>query len=123
MTSNINSVSVSQPALPIFTKECYDYEHWSIKMRALFKSQDLWDLGENGYSESDDVNRVKENKKRDLKTLFSLSRLDHDSVLSRIAGATTFKQASLVDNPSNQVPRFGKTFCQEFETLYIYIKN
>ena len=40
-------------------------------MKTLFKSQDLWDLVENGYSEPDDDEaRLKENKKKDSKALF-----------------------------------------------------
>jgi len=47
-----NAASSSQPLIPIFNGEKYEY--WSIKMKTLFKSQDLWDLVENGYPEPDD---------------------------------------------------------------------
>ena len=64
-------MSISQPTLPIFKGENYGF--WSIKMRTLFKSQDLWDLVENGYQEQDEEARLKENKKKDSKALFFYS--------------------------------------------------
>ena len=68
MAANGNSISISQPAIPIFKGECYEF--WSIKMMTLFKSQDLWDLVENGYADPDEESRLKENKKKDSKALF-----------------------------------------------------
>jgi hypothetical protein len=38
-----------QPQIPIFKGENYGF--WSIKMKTLFLSQELWDLVENGYTE------------------------------------------------------------------------
>ncbi|KAK2976681.1 hypothetical protein RJ640_004282 [Escallonia rubra] len=42
------SANVSQPLIPIFKGESYEF--WSIKMKTLFKSQELWDLVENGIA-------------------------------------------------------------------------
>ena len=39
--------SSSAPLLPIFNVE--KYEWWSIKMKTLLRSQELWDLVENGF--------------------------------------------------------------------------
>ncbi|KAK3010224.1 hypothetical protein RJ639_011863 [Escallonia herrerae] len=47
MASNGNAMSVTQPLIPIFNGE--GYEFWSIRMQTLLKSQDLWDLVEQGY--------------------------------------------------------------------------
>ena len=44
MDSNGSSMSISQPVIPIFKGECYEF--WSIKMKSLFKSQDPWLGGE-----------------------------------------------------------------------------
>ncbi|KAK3001640.1 hypothetical protein RJ639_021269 [Escallonia herrerae] len=44
MASNGNAMSATQPLIPIFKGE--GYEFWSIRMRTLLKSQDLWDLVE-----------------------------------------------------------------------------
>ena len=63
-----NDNSMSQPLIPIFSSKSYEF--WSIKMKTLFKSQDLWDLIENGYADPDDEIRLRENRKKDSKTLF-----------------------------------------------------
>lgn len=49
MASNGSSLNISQPANPIFTGQIYQF--WSIKMKTLFKSQDLWDLIKTGYAD------------------------------------------------------------------------
>ncbi|XP_028072416.1 uncharacterized protein LOC114274646 [Camellia sinensis] len=59
----------------------------------LFKSQDLWDLVEQGYADPDEETRLKENKKKDSKALVIIQQAVHDSIFSRIAAATTSKQA------------------------------
>lgn len=61
------------PPLSFFDGEAY--EHWSIMMKMLFRSQDLWDLVDKGFSEQDDEARVKENKKKDAKALYLSTRL------------------------------------------------
>ncbi|KAL6351339.1 hypothetical protein AAG906_035131 [Vitis piasezkii] len=71
-TTNGSMVSVSQPAIPIFKGECYEF--WSIKMKTLFKSQDLWDLVENGYPYPDKEARLKENTKKNSKALFFIQQ-------------------------------------------------
>ena len=87
-----NAISSSQPLILVFNGE--KYEFWSIKMKTLFKSQDLWDLIENGYSEPDDDEaRLKENKKKDSKALFFIQQAVHENIFSRIMGATTSKEA------------------------------
>ncbi|KAJ0047654.1 hypothetical protein Pint_15564 [Pistacia integerrima] len=45
MAGNGNAMSSAQPLIPIFTGKCYEY--WSIRMKTLLTSQDLWDLVEN----------------------------------------------------------------------------
>ena len=39
-------------------------------MRTLFKSQELWDLVDVGYSDKEEEAKVRENRKRDSKALF-----------------------------------------------------
>ena len=53
--------------LPQFNGKNYDY--WSITMKALFSSQDLWEIVEDGFYEPADENELdeellKSNKKR-----------------------------------------------------------
>nr|GFC30635.1 UBN2 domain-containing protein [Tanacetum cinerariifolium] len=63
-------------------------------MKTLFKSQDLWELVENGDLDSGDDNaKKKENKKRDAKALFFIQQAVDESIFSRIAAATTSEQA------------------------------
>ena len=64
--------------MPIFYGE--NYEYWSVQMKTLFISQDLWDIVEDGYEEQETSKpeketqekqvTYKENKKKDVKALF-----------------------------------------------------
>ena len=54
MASNGSSLSISQPTIPILNGESYQF--WSTKTKTLFKSQDLWDLVENGFANPDEEN-------------------------------------------------------------------
>nr|DAD24426.1 TPA_asm: hypothetical protein HUJ06_025890 [Nelumbo nucifera] len=91
MATNGNVVSISQPEIPVFKGECY--ELWSIKMKTMFRSQDPWDLVENGYPDPDEEARLKENKKKDSKSLFFIQQAVHESIFSKIAATTTAKEA------------------------------
>ncbi|KAH0633582.1 hypothetical protein KY284_036368 [Solanum tuberosum] len=83
--------TTSQQLMPIFNG--HKYEFWSIKMKTLFKSQELWDLVEKGYAEEDEAQRLRENKKKDSKALFYIQQAMHDSIFSRIDVAEISKQA------------------------------
>ncbi|KAF7821304.1 Retrovirus-related Pol polyprotein from transposon TNT 1-94 [Senna tora] len=48
MAANGGSLNVTQPLIPIFKGDSYEF--WSTKMMTLFKSQDLWDHVEHGYT-------------------------------------------------------------------------
>jgi len=91
MATNGSSLSVAQPLIPVFKGESYEF--WSIRMKTILKSQDLWDLVERGYTDPDEENRLRDNKKKDAKALVFIQLAVHDSVFSRIATATTSKQA------------------------------
>ncbi|KAF7816710.1 rust resistance kinase Lr10-like [Senna tora] len=89
----VNGISSStQPLIPFFKGE--NYEFWSIKMRTLFMSQELWELVEHGYSASEaDEQKLRENKKKDARALFFLQQAVSDDIFSRISAATTSKGA------------------------------
>ncbi|GAV66781.1 DUF4219 domain-containing protein/UBN2 domain-containing protein [Cephalotus follicularis] len=91
MAVNANSLGLSQPQIPIFKGECYEF--WSIKMKTLFKFQDLWDLVEIGSAEQDEEGRLRENKKKDSKALFFIQQAVNETIFSRIVAATTSKEA------------------------------
>ena len=48
------SMIIGNTQLPQFNGKNYDY--WAITMRALFASQDLWELVEDGFEEPTDEN-------------------------------------------------------------------
>lgn len=120
MVTNSVVRSLSQPLLPLFNGDCY--EHWSIKMSTLFKSQDLWDLVESGYSNHDDDARKKENCKQDSKALFFIQQAVHKMIFPRIAVTTTSKQAWITfqtefQGLSKVIAVKLQTLRQELETL------
>lgn len=81
-----------QPLIPVFSGE--GYEFWSIRIKTILRSQDLWELVENGFNETDENQaRLRENRKKDAKTLAILQQAVHDNLFSRIAAAQTARQA------------------------------
>ena len=48
------SMSIGNTQLPQFNGMSYD--HWAITVRAMFVSQDLWELVEDGFEEPTDEN-------------------------------------------------------------------
>ncbi|KAK5775200.1 hypothetical protein PVK06_043069 [Gossypium arboreum] len=48
---NSGTNPATEPFIPIFKGE--KYHLWSLKMKTMFKSQELWDLVEHGYEEPD----------------------------------------------------------------------
>ncbi|GAV84908.1 UBN2 domain-containing protein [Cephalotus follicularis] len=69
------------------------YAFWSVNMKTLFKLQDLWELVEEGFLDSDEATRLRENKKKDAKALFFLQQAVHENIFPRIMGATSSKEA------------------------------
>jgi len=76
MASTSTSTGIFNPQLPQFNGKNYDY--WTITMRALFSSQDLWELVEYEFEEPADENEfnrltqaekdlLKSNRKKDSK--------------------------------------------------------
>ncbi|KAJ4764255.1 polyprotein [Rhynchospora pubera] len=89
-----------------------DYDYWSIMMKTLLISQDLWDIVEEGFvekppkivEEKDNDGKVitttvvvdekeKENKKKDAKALFCIQQGISRKLFPRIIGAKTSKEA------------------------------
>ncbi|KAK2985142.1 hypothetical protein RJ640_000909 [Escallonia rubra] len=107
-------------------KQDENFEFWSIKMKTLFKSQDLWELVENGYADPDEENnRLKENKKKDNKALLFIQQAAvHETIFSRIAAATTSKEAweilhKEVQGSSKVITVKLQSLRREFETLFM----
>ncbi|XP_039137422.1 uncharacterized protein LOC120274950 [Dioscorea cayenensis subsp. rotundata] len=111
MATSSNPGCIIQLGVPVFDGE--GYEHWCIKMKTYFRSQDLWDLVEKGFVESDakdeeeakmkeskrkdakdeEEAKAKENKKRDAKALYILQQAVHPALFSRISSANTANEA------------------------------
>ncbi|KAJ0865267.1 putative RNA-directed DNA polymerase [Helianthus annuus] len=119
--ANSSALGTGQLPLPIFKGE--GYEFWSIRMRTLLMSHDLWDFVETGYNPNDgDQGRLKENKRKDSRALSLIQQAVHDDVFSRIAAATTARQAWTLLQTEYQGDSKVKTvklqsLRREFETL------
>ena len=62
-------------------------------MKTLFKSQDLWDLVENGYNEKETEDKLKESRKKHSKALLFIQQAVHEEIFTRIVAAETSKKA------------------------------
>jgi len=86
-----------QPQLPKLNNR--NYHQWSIQMRVLYESQDLWHIVETGIRELPaDANpqqtiEFRENKKKDKKALFFIYQAVDDAIFERISTASTSKEA------------------------------
>jgi hypothetical protein len=91
----------SQQGIPIFVGE--NYELWSVLMRTMFQSHDLWDVVEGSYTkrtaeEEAELDAVaarthKENKRKDAKALSFMHQGVSRSILPRIISAEVSKVA------------------------------
>jgi len=88
--------------LPQFNGKNYDY--WAITMRALFASQDLWEIVEDGFEEPADENEfnrltpaekdlLKSNMKKYSKARVLLYLAVDQSVFPRLVAAKTSNEA------------------------------
>ncbi|GKB63153.1 retrovirus-related pol polyprotein from transposon TNT 1-94 [Tanacetum coccineum] len=121
--SNHNTSTLSQALIPIFKGK--KYHLWSIKMSTLFKSQELWELVENGFPDpkpAEPDQALRDNRKKDAKALFFIQSALDDDIFPCIASSNTsnqaweiLKQEFLGDRKVITVKL--QTLCQEFETL------
>ncbi|KAL4377627.1 hypothetical protein GQ457_02G041370 [Hibiscus cannabinus] len=114
-----NSSSSSQLPIPLFNGEKYQF--WGVKMQTLFKSQDLWELVEEGIAETDDAAKTKENKKKDAKALYLLQQAIHDDIFPTILSASSSREAWLTlqqeyRGDSKVITVRLQTLRREFET-------
>lgn len=89
---NVNGNSLNQ--LPVF--KGVNYHFWSLKMKTLFKSQELWSSVESGFEDDgteEPDQALKEKRKKDAKALFIIQQALDDEVFPRIAAASTAKEA------------------------------
>ena len=102
-TSNDSIFSYAQNSIPIFNGESYDF--WSIQMRTLFMSHDLWKLVDEGYEAAAATQEeitswsaakqteFKNNRKKDAKALLFIQQGVSKAIFPRIMSAKTSKEA------------------------------
>ncbi|KAL4012936.1 hypothetical protein IC575_025083 [Cucumis melo] len=96
MASNGNML---QPQLPRFSGK--NFNQWSIQMKVLYGSQELWDIVERGYTEVENQSELtnqqlvelRENRKKDKKALFFIYQAVDEFIFERISTATSAKAA------------------------------
>ena len=82
-------------------------------MKALFIGQYVWDIVQNGYAEPVDQTAynnlsqakkdiLREQRKKDGKSMFYIHQAMHESILPRVAAAITAKQAWDTLRPGHQ---------------------
>ncbi|XP_052723895.1 uncharacterized protein LOC128193810 [Vigna angularis] len=124
MANLANSVS-----LPQLTKKV-NFDNWSVQMRALLGSQDVWDVVESGYEEPTDdegqtaaqLAALKKTRVKDKSALYILYRAVDESGFEKIVNAKSSKEAWQIlekvykgDNRVKQVRL--QTLRSEFESL------
>ena len=91
-----------QPQILKLTKTNYD--NWSIQMKVLLGSQDLWELVENGYAEPESLaaeatltaiqkNELNKVRKSGKKAFFLIYQGVEESTFKKIFNAQSSKQA------------------------------
>jgi len=100
-SSTIPTINYTQTLIPIFDGEAYDF--WSIKMKTLFISHDLWDVIEDGIKEATQEEQSKwsatEQKEykqliqRDAKALLHLQQAVSNTIFPKIMRVTSAKEA------------------------------
>ncbi|XP_039130821.1 uncharacterized protein LOC120267191 [Dioscorea cayenensis subsp. rotundata] len=91
LASTGTPVCLSQPSVPVFNGQ--EYGRWNLRMNTVFRSQELWDLVENGWTETKDEAMERENRNRDAKALSLIQQAVDGPNLDRIAEAKTAHEA------------------------------
>ncbi|XP_039134877.1 uncharacterized protein LOC120272176 [Dioscorea cayenensis subsp. rotundata] len=84
-------MSLSQPCVPVFKGE--DYGRWSLRMKTVFRSKELWELVEKGLVDGEDEVKQRETKKKDAKAMCLIQQPVDGPILDRIEAAETAHEA------------------------------
>jgi len=95
MASLANSMS-----LPKLSKSV-SYDNWSLQLKALLGSQEVWEVVENGHQEPKDIGEMtiaqlatlKATRAKDKTTLYVLYQVVDESGFEKIANAMSSKEA------------------------------
>ncbi|CAH9092344.1 unnamed protein product [Cuscuta europaea] len=105
--------------VPPLKKENYD--NWTIRMKAILGSEDVWDMVEEGFEEPDDINALNQNqknalrstKKKDQKALSIIYQALDEVIFAKVACATTSKEAwEILENSFKGVDKVKKVKLQ-----------
>ena len=89
---------MSQWQMPKFTKD--NYENWCIRMKAILGANDVWDIMEKGLvvPENEETlnqtqrDQLQNQRKKDQKAIMIIHQCLDDSMLQKVASATTSKK-------------------------------
>ncbi|GMP62414.1 hypothetical protein CsSME_00024529 [Camellia sinensis var. sinensis] len=87
--------------IPIF--DGTNYKIWSVKMKTLLLSMDLWDTVQNGYDDESN----KEKQQKDAAALYHIQQGVSDQIFPRIKDATKAKQAWGILSKEPTRPHYG----------------
>ncbi|XP_076891338.1 uncharacterized protein LOC143542690 [Bidens hawaiensis] len=69
------------------------YEYWSVRMKTILISRDLWDLVIEGVNEAEkDAGKLNNAQKKDAHAMAIIQQVVHDQLFSRIAAASSAKK-------------------------------
>ncbi|KAL4561334.1 hypothetical protein LXL04_033498 [Taraxacum kok-saghyz] len=94
-----NQINQINPHLPRFAGR--NYHHWSIRMKVLYESRELWDIVEQGINESNDQDEssddqdaeLKTLKKKDRKALYLMYHAVDEVIFERISSSNSANEA------------------------------
>ncbi|KAK1417486.1 hypothetical protein QVD17_26615 [Tagetes erecta] len=90
MAESSNHGNPSASYVPVFKGE--GYEHWSLRMKTILRSRELWDVVYLGITATaDGPQEQREVKKKDAQAMTIIQQGIHDSLFSRIAAADSAK--------------------------------
>lgn len=121
--------ATQQALVPVFKGE--KYHLWSLKMKTMFRSQEVWDMVENGFEDTNPAEpdqRLRENRKKDAKALFLIQTALDEDILSRISTVNTSHEAWEILKTEYMGDKKAitvklQTLRQQFETLLMMEKE
>ncbi|XP_076952194.1 uncharacterized protein LOC143625847 [Bidens hawaiensis] len=91
MADHASTLPTAPSPIPMFKGEGYEY--WSVRMKTILRSRDLWDLVTDGFDDKEkDSGKLKNSQKRDAHAMAIIQQAVHDQLFSRIAAASTAKE-------------------------------
>ncbi|XP_076881046.1 uncharacterized protein LOC143529047 [Bidens hawaiensis] len=92
MADQTSNLPTAPTPIPVFKGGGYD--HWSIRLKTILRSRDLWEFVENGVDESEkDAGKLRNLKKKDAHDMALIQQAVHDQLFSRIASANSAKES------------------------------